>query len=139
MDRTRLRKVSRVSIHATTSFEKQPTLFIGIFMKSFRLAIHVASTLMWNTTPVSCRRLPVRQQTCNHYSDNMLRGQVSMARTCSESLPPRPSGGDDSLKVSWRCILCTYVYMYICVYMHAYAYGCVCASLILLDTLRRCC
>ena len=38
-----------------------------------------------------------------------------------------------------RCRLSTYVYMYICVYMHAYAYGCVCASMILLDTLRRCC
>ena len=37
-----------------------------------------------------------------------------------------------------RCSLYTYVYMYICVYMHAYAYGCVCASMILLDTLRRC-
>ena len=37
-----------------------------------------------------------------------------------------------------RCMLCTYVYMYICVYMHAYAYGCVCASMILLDTLRLC-
>jgi len=37
-----------------------------------------------------------------------------------------------------RCRLCTYVYMYICVYMHGYAYGCVCASMILLDTLRRC-
>jgi len=34
--------------------------------------------------------------------------------------------------------LCTYVYMNICVYMHAYAYGCVCASMILFDTLRRC-
>jgi len=38
-----------------------------------------------------------------------------------------------------RCRLCTYVYMYMCVYMHACAYGCVCASMILLDTLRRCC
>jgi len=38
-----------------------------------------------------------------------------------------------------RCRLCTYVYMYICMYMHAYAYGCVCASMILLDALRRCC
>ena len=38
-----------------------------------------------------------------------------------------------------RCRLCTYVYMYIRVCMHAYAYGCVCASMILLDTLRRCC
>jgi len=28
--------------------------------------------------------------------------------------------------------------MYISVYMHVYAYGCVCASIILLDTLRRC-
>ena len=37
-----------------------------------------------------------------------------------------------------RCRLCTYVYRYICVYMHVYAYGCVCASMILLDTLRRC-
>jgi len=37
-----------------------------------------------------------------------------------------------------RCRLGTYVYMYICVYMHAYAYGCVCASMILLDALRRC-
>ena len=36
------------------------------------------------------------------------------------------------------CRLCTYVYMYICMYMHACAYGCVCASMILLDTLRRC-
>ena len=35
--------------------------------------------------------------------------------------------------------LCTYVYMYICVCMRAYAHGCVCASMILLDTLRRCC
>jgi len=34
----------------TTSFEKQPTIFIGNFMKSFRLVIHVASTLMLNTT-----------------------------------------------------------------------------------------
>ena len=39
----------------------------------------------------------------------------------------------DTLAVS-----CTNVYMYICVYMHVYAYGCVCASMILLDTLRRC-
>jgi len=38
-----------------------------------------------------------------------------------------------------RCWLCTYVYMYICVYMHTHAYGCVCASMILLDTLMRCC
>ena len=38
-----------------------------------------------------------------------------------------------------RCRLCTYVYMHIYVYMHAYVYGCVCASMILLDTLRRCC
>jgi len=38
-----------------------------------------------------------------------------------------------------RCRLCTCVYMHICVYMHAYAYGCVCASMILLDALRRCC
>jgi len=38
-----------------------------------------------------------------------------------------------------RCRLCTYVYMYISVYMHVYAYGCVCASMILLDTLRHCC
>jgi len=38
-----------------------------------------------------------------------------------------------------RYRLCTYVYMYICVYMHAYAYRCVCASMILLDALRRCC
>jgi len=37
------------------------------------------------------------------------------------------------------CRLCTYVYMYVCVYMHAYACGCVCASMILLDMLRRCC
>jgi len=37
-----------------------------------------------------------------------------------------------------RCRLCTYVYIYIFVYMHAYVYGCVCASMILLDTLRRC-
>jgi len=34
--------------------------------------------------------------------------------------------------------LCTYVYIYIYVYMHAYVHGCVCASMILLDTLRRC-
>ena len=38
-----------------------------------------------------------------------------------------------------RCRLCTHVYMYICVYMHACAYGCVCVSIIQLDTLRRCC
>ena len=40
-----------------------------------------------------------------------------------------------------RCRLCTYVYIYTFVYMHAYVYGCVCASIILLDsevdTLRR--
>ena len=30
------------------------------------------------------------------------------------------------------------VYAYINVYMHAYLYGCVCASMILFDTLRRC-
>jgi len=35
-------------------------------------------------------------------------------------------------------LLCTYVYIYTFVYMHAYVYGCVCASMILLDTLRRC-
>ena len=49
----------------------------------------------------------------------------------------------------WRCEMwvdcverkrsAKHVYMCICVYMHAYAYGCVCASMILLDTLRRCC
>jgi len=38
-----------------------------------------------------------------------------------------------------RCRLCTYVYMYIWVCMHAFAYGCVCASMILLDMLKRCC
>jgi len=38
-----------------------------------------------------------------------------------------------------RYRLYTYVYMYICVCMRTYAYGCVCASMILLDTLRRCC
>ena len=27
---------------------------------------------------------------------------------------------------------------YTCVYMHVYAYGCVCASMILFDTFRRC-
>jgi len=32
----------------------------------------------------------------------------------------------------WYCLTC--VYVYVCVYMHAYAYGCVCASMILLDT-----
>ena len=37
-----------------------------------------------------------------------------------------------------RCMLCTYVFMYICVYMHVHAYGCVCASMILLYTLRCC-
>ena len=37
-----------------------------------------------------------------------------------------------------RCRLCTCVYMHVYVYMHAYVYGCVCASMILLDTLRRC-
>jgi len=37
-----------------------------------------------------------------------------------------------------RCRLCTYVYICTFVYMHAYVYGCVCASMILLDTLRGC-
>ena len=38
-----------------------------------------------------------------------------------------------SLHVVYICVyLCVYVYM------HAYVYGCVCASMILLDTLRRC-
>jgi len=36
-----------------------------------------------------------------------------------------------------RCRLCTYVHKHIYAYMHAYVYGCVCASIILLDTLRR--
>jgi len=36
-----------------------------------------------------------------------------------------------------RCRFCTYVYIYTFVYIHAYVYGCVCASMILLDTLRR--
>ena len=31
--------------------------------------------------------------------------------------------------------MCVYLYF---VYMRAYVYGCVCASMILLDTLRRC-
>jgi len=31
-----------------------------------------------------------------------------------------------------------YVCLFTFVYMHAYVYGCVCASMILLDTLRRC-
>jgi len=31
----------------------------------------------------------------------------------------------------------TYVCMHIYVYMHAYVYGCVCASMILFDVLRR--
>jgi len=34
---------------------------------------------------------------------------------------------------------CAYMYVHIYVYMHAYVYGCVCASMILLDALRRCC
>jgi len=37
-----------------------------------------------------------------------------------------------------RCRLCAYVYIHINAYMHAYVYGCVCASMILLDMLRRC-
>jgi len=37
-----------------------------------------------------------------------------------------------------RCRVCTYVYIYTFVYMRAYVYGCVCASMILLDTLRHC-
>ena len=36
-----------------------------------------------------------------------------------------------------RCRLCTYVYMHIYVYVHAHVHGCVCASMILLDMLRR--
>ena len=38
-----------------------------------------------------------------------------------------------------RCRLCISVYIYMCVYMHAYTHGCVCAPMILCDTLRRCC
>ena len=38
-----------------------------------------------------------------------------------------------------RYRLCAYVYMHIYVYMHAHVYGCVCASIILFDALRRCC
>ena len=34
---------------------------------------------------------------------------------------------------------CALMCICICVYMHAYAFGCVCASMILLDTLRCCC
>ena len=33
---------------------------------------------------------------------------------------------------------CVHMYIFTYVYMHAYVYGCVCASMILLDTLRRC-
>ena len=29
------------------------------------------------------------------------------------------------------------IFIYKCMYMHAYVYGCVCASMLLLDTLRR--
>jgi len=32
-----------------------------------------------------------------------------------------------------------YMYMHIYVYIHAFVYGCVCAFMIFLDTLRRCC
>jgi len=38
-----------------------------------------------------------------------------------------------------RCRVFTNVYVHIYVYMHAYVYGYVCASMILLDTLRRQC
>jgi len=34
---------------------------------------------------------------------------------------------------------CTYMRMHIYVYMHAYVYGCVCASMIFLDALKRHC
>jgi len=37
-----------------------------------------------------------------------------------------------------RCRLYKYVYIYTFVCMHTYLYGCVCASMILLDTLRCC-
>jgi len=38
-----------------------------------------------------------------------------------------------------RCRVFTYVYVHIYVFVHAYVYGYVCASMILLDTLRRRC
>ena len=37
-----------------------------------------------------------------------------------------------------RFRLFAYAYIYIYLYMHAYVYGCVCASMELLDTLKRC-
>jgi len=37
-----------------------------------------------------------------------------------------------------RCRMCTYVYVHIYMYAHTYVYGYVCASMILLEALRRC-
>jgi len=53
--------------------------------------------------------------------------------------PPNHRRRSMMFRVLFQQRLCTYVYMYMCVCMHAYAHGCVCASMILLDMLRRCC
>ena len=61
----------------------------------------------------------------------LVHGRVSMLHRCV--FTPTYTSTIHSLQVMHIC-----VYVYMCVCMHAYAYGCVCASMILLDTLRRC-
>jgi len=101
---------------------------------------------------VSCMRMCVRVRM---YAYTYVCWYIYMCIFCSECyvhftgvLGPSAWAGE---YVTWVCFytnihicehtpcrLCTYVYMYICVYMQEYAHGCVCASVILLDTLRRC-
>jgi len=60
----------------------------------------------------------------------LVHGQVSISHECVFT-PTYTSANTLPAGYAHMC-------MYICMYMHAYAYGCVCASMILLDTLRRC-
>jgi len=58
-------------------------------------------------------------------------GQVCMLYRCVFT----PTYTSANTLAAGRAHMCTCEF----VYMHTYAYGCVCASMLLLDTLRRCC
>ena len=62
----------------------------------------------------------------------LVHGQLCMLHS-SVFLYQRTHLRTHSLKIVHIC-----VYVYMCVCVHAYAYGCICASMILLDTLRCC-
>ena len=104
--------------------------------------------LVWSASSPVCRcnRLLSRYQQVRWYMAGILHtlshqlhpqvlwalvhGRVCMLHRCV--FTPTYTSVTHSLQVV------TYVYMCICVYMHVYAHGCVRASMILLDTLKRC-